>query len=198
MITKNTVFTLTIPKWENRVPVGIVTPQYYKKGSKLPAKHKGAKLKKFGRSSFYINRGGKKIVKNAKTAGKAKYWNLNGQQFYSTNIHWSTRSTIMNFYHNYFTKYIKKQFKKQFPTFISHTLEMDIEIHEIFSNKTPDITNMWLLTKLFEDSMVKAGILVDDSPEYRRKTSYKYVFVEKEEDRKLIIRFSYDKDDKTT
>jgi len=192
MITKDTIFTLTIPEWKNKVPVGRIAPQYYKKGSKLPSKHKGAKLKKFGRSSFYVM-GSKKIVKNPTKAGKPKFWNLNGQQFYTTNMHWSTRSTIMNFYHSYFTKYIKKQFKKQFPVFLSHSLEMNIEIYEIFSSKTPDITNMWLITKLFEDSMVKTGILIDDCPEYRRKTSYEYIFVEKEEDRKLLITFKYDK-----
>lgn len=193
MINKDSIFTLTIPNWENKVPIGKITPLYYKKGSKLPIKYKKAKLKKFGKVSIYVDKKGKKIIKNKNTVGEDKYWNLNGQQFYSTNMHWSTRSTIMNFYHSYFTTYIKKTFKKQFPIFLSHTITMEIFIYEVFSSKTPDITNQWPLPKLIEDSMVKAGILVDDSPQYRRKTSFEYIFVDNEKDRKLVIEFKYKK-----
>jgi hypothetical protein len=48
----------------------------------------------------------------------------------------------------------------------------------VYSSNTPDITNMWILTKLFEDALVNTGILRDDSPQFRTKTSYEYKFVE--------------------
>lgn len=193
MITQDTIFSITIPKWENKVKMGVVIAAYYKKKDKLPVKHKGATLKKFGRSNIYIDKKGKKIIKNPTKVGKPIYWNLNGQQFYSNNMHWSDRSSIVNYYHKYFTKYIKKTFKEQFPTFLNYRLSMDISIHEIYSTHTPDITNMWILAKLFEDSMVNAKILRDDDPQFRCSTSYGYRFVDKEEDRKLIIKFKYTK-----
>lgn len=191
MVTKDTVFTLTIPKWENKVKTGTIIAEYYKKKDKLPAKHKGAVLKKFGRTLIYVDKKKKKIIKNPAKVGKAIYWNLNGQQFYSTNIHWSVRSTIVNYYHRYFIKFIKKRFKQVFPTFLQYRLSMDITIYEIYSSHTPDITNMWILAKLFEDAMVTAKILRDDDPQFRCKTSYGYKFVTNEKDRKLKIKFKY-------
>jgi hypothetical protein len=191
MVTTKTIFSLTIPKWENKVKMGVVIATYYKKRDKLPAKHKGAKLKKFGRSFIYVDNKNKKIIKNPTKVGNPIYWNLNGQQFYSTNIHWSVRSTIVNYYHRYFNKYIKKAFSEPFPTFLSYRLAMDITIYEIYSSHTPDITNMWILAKLFEDAMVGAKILRDDDPQFRCSTSYSYKFVNDEKDRKLKIKFKY-------
>lgn len=193
MIDNNTVFKLVIPRWKNKVPIGTVQKQYYSKSAKLPLKHKGAKLKKFGRSKFYIDNKGKKIVKNPLKAGNPKYWNLNGQQFYSTNMHWSNRTIIRNFYHSYFKKYINKGFKEPFPIFLEYRIEMNVVIYDLFSNNTPDITNMWILAKMFEDVMVSEKILRDDSPQFRSKTSYEYKFVENESKRKLIIEFKYKK-----
>lgn len=191
MVTKDTVFTITIPEWENKVPTGTVIAEYYKKKDKLPAKHKGATLKKFGRSWIYVDKKKKKIVKNPTKVGKKTYWNLNGQQFYSTNMHWSTRSTITSYYHRYFKKFIRKQLKKPFPTFLNYRLSMDITIYEVYSTHTPDITNMWILAKLFEDALVTEKILRNDDPQFRNKTSYAYKFVKTEKARKLVIKFKY-------
>jgi len=79
MITTKTTFMLTIPKWLNKMPIGKVQPQYYKKSAKLPLKHKGAKLKKFGRAQYYVDSSGKRLLKNEEKVGNIKYWNLNGQ-----------------------------------------------------------------------------------------------------------------------
>ena len=193
MITTKSTFKITIPEWKNKVPVGTIITTYYKKSTKLPLKYKGAKLKKFGRSQFYVDKRGKKIVKNPTKAGNVKYWNLNGQSFYTTNMHWALRSQITTFYHKYFKNYIKKGFKTPFPVFLEYKLEMNMKIYDIYSSNTPDITNMWVLTKIFEDVMVKEGIIRDDSPQFRSKTSYEYIFVKEEKDRKLIIEFKYKK-----
>jgi len=193
MITQKTTLTMTIRDWKNKMPVGKVPPQYYKKGTKLPLKYKGASLKKFGRASFYVDSKNKRLIRNEKTAGNVKYWNLNGQAFYSTNMHWTLRSQMTNFYHSYFTKHIKNRFKTPFPIFLGYRISIDIKIYDVYSSNTPDITNMWILTKLFEDALVNTGILRDDSPQFRTKTSYEYKFVENEKDRKLVIKFKYNK-----
>ena len=191
MITNKTTFTMTIKNWKNKMPVGKIAAQYYKKGTKLPLKHKGARLKKFGRTSYYVDSTNKRLIRNDNKAGNTKYWNLNGQAFYSTNMHWTLRSQITNFYHLYFTKYIEKRFTEPFPVFLGYRMSIDIKIYDIYTSQTPDITNMWILTKLFEDAMVNTKILRDDSPQFRSRTSYEYIFVEKEKDRKLVIKFKY-------
>jgi len=193
MITKDTVFTLTIPNWTNKVRVGTIKTTYYTKGDKLPEKYKEATTRKIGKKLYYIDDKNKKIVKNPTKRAKPDYWNANGQYFYSVNIPWKHRSIIVNYYHRYFSTFIKEQFKEQFPSFLSYKLDMDITFHEVYSRHTPDITNMWILAKIFEDTMVKDGILRDDSPEFRMRTSYGYEFVEKEEDRKIVINFKYNK-----
>jgi hypothetical protein len=59
--------------------------------------------------------------------GNPEYWNLNGQAFYSTNMTWKQRSTIVNYYHSILL-YVNKQIKDPFPTFLAYTLNMDVVI----------------------------------------------------------------------
>jgi hypothetical protein len=82
-------------------------------------------------------------TKNSKEPSwEPEYWNLNGQAF--TGLQ---RSTIVNFYHKYFATYVNKQLKEPFPTFMA-TLNMDVIIYDVYSTFTPDITNMWILSKM--------------------------------------------------
>jgi hypothetical protein len=60
------------------------------------------------------------VVLRTLQKGNPEYWNLNGQAFYSTNMTWKQRSTIVNFYHKYFATYVNKQLKEPFPTFMAH------------------------------------------------------------------------------
>jgi hypothetical protein len=193
MINSETVFTVIIPNWENKVKIGVIPSEFYGAKHKLPPEHEGAKLKKFGRESFYVDSMGKRILKNPNKKGNPKYWNLNGQDFYSNNMNWQTRVKIVNYYHRYFKKYIEEQLKEPFPIFLNYNLSFDIEIQEVYSTFTPDITNMWILPKLFEDALVSTKKLKNDSPEFRCHTGFGYKFVEKEEDRKLVITFKYTK-----
>jgi hypothetical protein len=49
--------------------------------------------------------------------------------------------------------------KEPFPTFMAYTLNMDVIIYDVYSTFTPDITNMWILSKMIEDTVVKCKIL---------------------------------------
>lgn len=193
MITEKTVFRLVIPEWVSKVRIGTIKTVYYVKGDKLPDKYKNAKTRKVGKKLYYVDSKNKKIVKNPTKKGQPEYWNLNGQSFYSNNVTWKQRSTIVNFYHKYFSTYVKEQLKQQFPSFLAYKLDMTLTMHETYCRHTPDVTNMWILAKMLEDTIVKAGILRDDSPQFRMQTSYGYQFVEKEEDRKLVLEFKYNK-----
>ena len=192
MITKKSVFTLVIPDWSNKIKKGKVARKYYTKKDKLPLKHKGAKLKKIGRT-FYYTSNGQKILKNTKTAGKEAYVRINGQKLYSGVMHWSERAFIVNHMHRVFIKEIKKTFDEPFPVFLGYTLKLKMEIYDVYTSTTPDIMNRWIEVKALEDAMVKAKILTEDSPEYRRSTCFEYIFVADEKDRKLVVTFSYAK-----
>lgn len=193
MITEKSIFTLEIPNWVNKVRIGTVPTLFYTKGEALPQKHAGATLRKVGKKEYYIDDKNRKIVKNPLQNGSPEFWNMNGQSFYSNNITWKQRSTIVNFYHRYFTPYINKQLKTPFPNFLSYKIDMEINIHEVYSKFTPDITNMWILSKMVEDTVVSCGILRDDSPEFRMYTGFGYTFVDSEEERKIVVTFKYTK-----
>lgn len=195
MISEASVFVLEIPNWINKVKIGTIPTLYYSSGDSLPKKYvtDGAVLKRMGNKYYYVDKSGKKIVKNPGKEGTPEYWNMNGQSFYSNNITWRQRFTIVNFYHRYITPYVKEQLKEPFPEFLSYKLDMCITIYDVFSRFTPDITNMWILSKMIEDTVVSCGILRDDSPEFRMRTSFGYEFVDSEEQRKVIVEFKYKK-----
>jgi hypothetical protein len=58
--------------------------------------------------------------------------------------------------------------KEPFPTFMALHLEHGRDYLRCFTQRfTLDITNMWILSKMIEDTVVKCKILRDDSPEFR-------------------------------
>lgn len=193
MITPESTFTVSIPKWQSKLRVGTVIAAYFSQKDRLPKKYEGAILKRFGSKKLYVDSNNKKIIKNKGSVGNPIYWTMNGQGFYNNTIHWTVRSKVVKYYHRYFTKYIKAQITDDIPTFLSYKLTMEILIYDVYGPTTPDISNMWILPKMFEDAVVNSGVLRDDSPEFRRRTEYDYIFVENEEDRKLEITFKYKK-----
>lgn len=189
---KKEIYEITIDKWPNKVPIGISRDTYYTRTSKLPKKYAGiGVLKKFGKAkSYYVDKTtGKKIVR---TQGKQQYWNLNGQGLYSGNMHWKLRATVVNFYHNVFKKAIRKQLKKPMEIYLNYGLSISVDIYEVYTKFTPDITNMWLLEKMFEDSLQELKLLRDDSPEFVIESGRKrYHWVTDESKRKLVFKIKY-------
>lgn len=185
-------YEVVIPNWPSKVPISSRRPTYFTKAMRLPKKYSDvAILKKFGANKFYwvYKKTLKKIVK---TEASSKYWNLNGQALYSGSMHWSTRALVVSFYHALFKKYILKVFKEPMPIYLGYGLSISVDIYEIFSNFTPDITNMWLLEKMFEDTLQETGMLEDDSPQFVIESGRKkYYWVTKEEKRKLVFKIKY-------
>ena len=70
---------------------------------------------------------------------------------------------------------------------------MEVIVYDVYSKFTPDITNMWILSKMIEDAVVNCGVLRDDSPEFRMYTGCGYKFVDDEKDRKIVVTFKYNK-----
>ena len=56
----------------------------------------------------------------------------------------------------------------------------------------PDVSNMWLLEKFFEDALQETGIIPDDNPDYVRESGRKrYHFIETAAERKLVFTIKF-------
>lgn len=191
MITKRSIYSFSLPRWKNKMLLGVVDTEYYTSQTKLPQKYRGASLKKFGNVLSYVDKLGNRIVRNASRAGTKKYMRPNGQHLYDGKMHWSDRNKLVRYYHGYFKAWLAKENIEPFPIFLNYSLAMTVTFYEVMDKFTTDITNQWLIVKILENVFKEMGILKDDSPEFRKSTKFKYRFVEDTEDRKLNVKFKY-------
>lgn len=121
-----------------------------------------------------------KIVKNSKSAGKPRYWKINGQDLWSGNLHPHVRSKVNKELHEYFGKIIDEQIVSNGFNFIE--VSEDKRLFFVYTFKinikgSQDIDNMNVYVKTFSDTLtsynnpnqkeiVKKGIIQDDSPRY--------------------------------
>ncbi len=90
-------------------------------------------------------------------------WKVSTNKIYESR-HWSERSKLKNQYRDYYVALLKKGLTPviKYPVKITYTCS--------FKGVALDSTNISYMCKLWEDCMVKAGILEDDSPKYVRST----------------------------
>jgi len=183
-----------IPRWQREyVFKSDVRPLYYKKGMNLPDSYK--KRIKSGLYSWKLNNGAetlwntkakKFILKNSKTAGKAKTWNFNGQGFCS--LHWRVKDELTAYYKRYFSGYIIQQLT-EIKDMEHREVIISCDIYETDHPNLPDADNMWLLEKFFIDTLHENDIIPNDNMPYVRGAGAKtYHIVNKEEDRKLTFK----------
>ena len=136
------------------------------------------------------------IAKKSRKSGKPTYWTVNGQGLYNATLHYRLRGTVTKYFHNYLSKYIKEQIiVEEIQTFnlLVHPksrtrLGISVDIYEIRRGKMPDIGNMWLWCKWFEDALQHCGIIPDDNPDYVIESGRKrYYWVDTAEERKLVF-----------
>lgn len=131
---------------------------------------------------------GNKFLKNTKTAGTPNTWVLNGQELYNGRIDYRKRAVLARFYHDYFKNFILDQLKNPIIIPEGKTLSISCDIYEIQRNLMPDVSNMWLLEKFFEDSLVLNKIIPDDGPKYVTESGRKrYHWVTNPNERKLVF-----------
>lgn len=189
-----------IPQWQSKILISNeIRAKYweFKDFSKLPKKHleninPNYFFKKIGKKTFVIDKEGNKLLKNTKSVGKPKYWVLNGQDLYNAVLDWRRRSKMAEYYHNYFSNYIKDQltpinFDELYSLgFIGVSISCDI--YEIKKGQLIDVSNLWLLEKFFEDSLVNCKIIPDDNPNYVLESGKKrYYWVDNPQERKLVF-----------
>lgn len=190
-------FKVIIPQWENHyVKSQKKASKYWKwqEVSRMPLKHLTVLREtpiKVGNYLYACDSEGNRFLKNTKTAGKPNIWIMNGQDLYNGTLNWRLRKSIAKYFHEYFSKYIKEQLK---PLEISEGMKISVscDIYEIRRGNMPDISNMWLLEKFFEDALQECSIIPDDNPDYIIESGRKkYYWVNNPEERKLIFTIKY-------
>jgi hypothetical protein len=133
-------------------------------------------------------------AKKSKKSGKPKYWTINGQGLYNATLHYRLRGTITKYFHDYLSKYIKKQITKEDIKTLSQgfadnkVIGVSVDIYEVKRGKMPDIRNMWLWGKWFEDALQECGIIPDDNPNYVIESGItRYFWINNVNERKLIF-----------
>ena len=111
-------------------------------------------------------------------------------------MHYRLRGKVTKYFHKKLSKYIKDQVSEvDIQTIDAHVyvgsnvkLGVSVDIYEVRRGKMPDIGNMWLWTKWFEDALQECGVIIDDNPDYVIESGKKrYYWVDTAEERKLVF-----------
>ena len=136
------------------------------------------------------------VAKKSKKTGKPRWWTINGQSLYNATLHFRLRSTVTKYFHKYLSKYIREQISEENIQTIStlvtpdskYKLGVSVDLYEVRRGKMPDIGNMWLWCKWFEDALQDCGVIPDDNPDYVIESGRKrYFWVDTAEERKLVF-----------
>ena len=112
-----------------------------------------------------------KPIKNSRTAGKARYWVINGQSIYNGAISPKSRAGLMVKLHEYFKEILKdcpkfnlKEGERYKVKYIFYLLEDKVY---------PDISNLWIYGKVINDVLVKdLQVVADDNTKYHKNDEY--------------------------
>ncbi len=190
MGTTPSEYHIIIPEWLNYYQKSAVTrPKYWlwKDREKLPKKYKDILRPSPLTGIYCCDAEGNKFLKNSKKVGTPNLWMLNGQDLYNAALNWRVRKSVAILFHEYFSEYIKEQVK---PIVLPEGkfFSISCDIYEIKRGNMPDVSNMWLLEKFFEDALQICGIIPEDSPDYVIESGRKrYFWVENASERKLIF-----------
>jgi len=135
------------------------------------------------------------VAKKSKKTGKPRWWTVNGQALYNASMHYRLRGTVTKYFHKYLSKYIREQITEEDIQNIRRVLLHEsvkigtsVDIYEVKRGKMPDIGNMWLWPKWFEDALQHCGVIPDDNPDYVIESGRKrYYWVDTAEERKLVF-----------
>lgn len=100
---------------------------------------------------------------------------LNGQLVFNATYSWHQRAYIVNHYHKYFEVAIKEQFKHGFHVKSDERLYIEYVLDYPTEEISPDIDNMWLIPKIFHDTLRDMKLIEDDSRNYIDEFSMRYI-----------------------
>ena len=139
------------------------------------------------------------VAKKSRKSKKPRYWTINGQGLYNATLHYRLRSKLTKYYHTYLSIYIKQQISREQIEELnnqiffgsSHKLSVSLDIYEVRRGKMPDVSNLWLWTKWFEDALQESKIIPDDNPDYVIESGRtRYHWVDNESERRLVFKMN--------
>jgi hypothetical protein len=190
---------ITIPKFITQVCISQKRrAKYYKKGKAVPPTY----LKKynFSKKGFLVDENGKKVLANPRSAGKAKYEVLSGNNLLSGYGSPHTRAKLVRELKNFYRPFVQKDIKEngeitQFPLRVEWELYTTVE-----ANPNWDASNLFFYWKYFEDCLFEhskrphlLSLIPDDNVKYiTHPPGAKIIPIDDWNDRKFVFKFYYD------
>lgn len=188
--------TITIPNFITEVKLSDKRrAQYFDTGSKIPKKYLNYIGKKYEFRNYKVGshivslltdkKTGEKVIKNPKVAGKPKFKEIKGNDFYTGFVHHSIRSNIIHQIKDFLEPYFRKLFPfkdDEYPLYIEF-------IYHDTRYQSQDLDNKrYAYEKCILDLLQIEGKLKNDNVDYVTKLSSEFISCEKDE-RKLVIKF---------
>jgi hypothetical protein len=199
---------LEIPQYIREVQVSNArAKKYYELGKKHPKAKKYHDKEKyeyrtwpgFGKRKFLVDIAtGERVIANARSAGTPRVLKINGQKIYNGEVSKHIRNKVLYDIKSSFAPYIEQlENIEKFP--INIELEVHDVIRETAGNSLWDMDNRaWPYIKAFQDCLIgnkdkngvfrNKAVLEDDNILYITQPPVpKFIPVEREEDRKLVL-----------
>lgn len=159
---------------------------YFKGKSRIPKKYQGEDFG-FDKRNRLINvKTGEVLVSNSRSAGKPRYFKVNGQDLYNGRINPMMRFSLVQKIHDYIDPYLSEV---ELPEDINNyplILELLFYVHDK-GRHSIDNDNKWLWVKIVRDSLTNQGKWPDDNNQYVNRDEYETIFIPDDEEQKLII-----------
>lgn len=188
--------TITIPNFITEVKLSNSRrAKYFDVGSKIPKKYTKFIGKKYEFRNYKIGNHfvslltdkitGDKVIKNSKVAGKPKFKEIKGNDFYTGFGHHSIRSSIIH----QIKESLEPYFRKLFP-FKANDYPLYVEfIYYDVRFQSQDLDNKrYAYEKCTLDMLQAEGKLTNDNVDFITKLSSEFVAC-KEDERKLVVKF---------
>lgn len=172
VIEQKVLSSITIPEYITHVKLAEKrNPKYYLRGTAIPKKYRH--LKNYDSKHRLLDENGELVIANPRTVGTPRLKKINGQLIYSSqNVH--LRSKIKSQMHDFFHLPILGM--KQVTNF---PVKLVLQFGYNDPTNKPDIDNQsWIYVKAILDTMVKAGVIPDDTLEFVRGYEIDTIYTE--------------------
>jgi Holliday junction resolvase RusA-like endonuclease len=133
------------------------------------------------KNKLYCSINGEKVPK----VNKGFITRLNGQFVYNAKYSWFQRVALVDYYHEYFGKQLLKI--KDFKLESTERLHIEYLLYYDEIGISPDIDNLWIIPKIFHDTLRDLKFIIDDSKFYINGFSMRYILSPEPSTKKLII-----------
>jgi hypothetical protein len=141
------------------------------------------------------------VIKNARTAGTPSFQKINGQAIW-VGMNEFVRVKLRDQLHEYFEPFLASLNPAVIQPPKDHYLHLEYIFYFPFSSREPNgwqdyFNHAMPYMKTFEDTLVKCGKIINDSPMIIRGAYPRYVGIPTDVDRRLVVQFYHCKNNET-